>query len=256
MTDRSIYDSARLAAAYAAARPPVHARIVEHIKARFDRIGIGGAQRALDVGCGAGVSTAALEPLADRVVGLEPVMTMLTHRRRVAPLARFVAGRAEQLPFASRAFDLIAAAGSLNYADLSLFLPEAARVLAARGTLVVYDFSSGRRLAADTRLDEWFTEFEQRYPFPAGYEMDVRRLDYARAGLQIDSCEELEISVPMSGHAYLEYVLSETNVEQALVAGIAEREIREWCREGTAPLFADALRDVLFDAYVAYISRH
>ena len=84
----SIYDSPRLAAGYAYDRPAVHGRIIEaarehlHITSRLGR--------ALDIGCGAGLSTAALEPLAKTVIGLEPVHAMLAHSRVVAPHALFV----------------------------------------------------------------------------------------------------------------------------------------------------------------------
>jgi ubiquinone/menaquinone biosynthesis C-methylase UbiE len=114
----SVYDSERLAAGYAFDRPPIHEHILR--SARLDRQ----ADRALDVGCGAGLSTAALGSLARQVVGLEPVSTMLGHRQTVAPLARFVIGQAERLPFATGSFDLVSAAGSLNYADLSSALAE------------------------------------------------------------------------------------------------------------------------------------
>ena len=55
----SVYDSERLAAAYAFDRPPIHDKILR--AARLDRQ----ADRALDIGCGAGLSTAALAPLAE-----------------------------------------------------------------------------------------------------------------------------------------------------------------------------------------------
>jgi SAM-dependent methyltransferase len=141
----SIYDSPRLAAGYAYDRPAVHGRIIEaarehlHITSRLGR--------ALDVGCGAGLSTAALEPLAKTVIGLEPVHAMLAHSRVVAPHALFVVGRAERLPFSAGAFDLIA-----------------------------YDFSAGRHVREGPQLDEWFTIFARRYPSSPGYELDVKAL--------------------------------------------------------------------------------
>ena len=119
----SVYDSERLAAAYAFDRPPVHDQIL-----RSARLA-GQADQALDVGCGAGLSTAALAPLARQVTGLEPVPAMLAHRRAVAPHARFVIGQAERLPFAAGSFDLVTAAGSLNYADLPLALAERPRLI-------------------------------------------------------------------------------------------------------------------------------
>ena len=121
----SVYDSERLAAAYAFDRPPVHEQILR--SARLARQ----ADQALDVGCGAGLSTAALAPLARRVIGLEPIPAMLAYRRTVAPHASFVIGRAERLPFAAGSFDLVTAAGSLNYADVQSALAEIARVLTA-----------------------------------------------------------------------------------------------------------------------------
>jgi len=112
------------------------------------------------VGCGAGLSTAALAPLARQVFGLEPVPTMLAHRRTVAPHARFVIGQAERLPFTAGSFDLVTAAGSLNYADLSSALAEIARVLTLDGTFLLYDFSVGRRTVSGGELAGWFGAFE------------------------------------------------------------------------------------------------
>src|SRR5438046_8898740 len=74
MRPERIYDSHRLATAYAYDRPAIHRHIVEaagkslHITTRLGR--------ALDIGCGAGLSTAALAPLAESVVGLEPAPAM------------------------------------------------------------------------------------------------------------------------------------------------------------------------------------
>ncbi len=255
MEERSIYDSERLAAAYAGSRPPVHRHVVAAAKARLEKLGMPRARRALDIGCGAGVSTAALEPLADRLVGLEPVATMLRHHRDVAPGARFVVGRAERLPFATSAFDLLAAAGVLNYADPELALAEIARVLSARGVLLVYDFSGGRRLAGDSRLDQWFASFERRYPYPPGYAMDVKSLEWREAGLHLEGYDEIEVAIQMTAESYLSYVLGETNVELAVSYGVSERSIASWCASTLSEIFTAGGRDVLFDAYVAYVRR-
>jgi predicted TPR repeat methyltransferase len=250
-----MYDSERLAAAYARSRPPVHAHVVAAAKARFERLGVRRARRALDIGCGAGLSTAALSALADGRVGIEPVATMLRHRGEVAPGARFVVGRAEELPFADHCFELVTAAGALNYADLDTALPEVARVLSASGGLLIYDFSGGRRLARDGRLDQWFTMFEQRYPYPPGYAIDVRSLPYEDVGLRLVDYQEIEVAIPMNGESYLAYVLGETNVELALLKGKVEEGIASWCRATLADIFAGGSRAVIFDAYTAFIRK-
>jgi SAM-dependent methyltransferase len=249
----SVYDSPRMARGYAFDRPPVHPHIIRAIRARLQldaRV-----HRALDVGSGAGLSTAALEPLADRVIGLEPAPEMLAHSRVVAPGAAFVVGRAEHLPFLAGTIDLVTAAGSLNYVDLGVFLPELVRVLAPGGVLAIYDFSAGRRFRDDPRLNTWYAAFAERYPPKPGYELDVTAIEYARRGLRLDSYEEFDVAVPMTLATYLPYVMSETGVEMAVARGAAEDEIRAWCEGTLASVFNEAPRDVLFDAYVACVRR-
>lgn len=247
----SIYDSARLAAAYAYHRPPVHQAIIKRIGERLEITGK--VKRALDVGCGAGLSTAALEPLAESVIGIEPEAAMLAFSKTVSPKSRFLVSQAERLPLAARAFDLITAAGSVNYADLDLFFPEVERVLADAGTLVIYDFSAGCRCAADDRLQHWFAEFTERYPSPPGYELDVRALDYGQYGLRLNGYEKFEVALPMTLDSYLAYVMSETSVEQAIQRGVPEAEICDWCQRTLSEVFGNAPLEVLFDAYIAYV---
>ncbi len=248
-----VYQSARLARGYAYDRPPVHREIIARLRQHLhltERL-----PRALDIGCGAGRSTAALETVADCVVGIEPVAPMLQFRAAVTTTAHFAVAHAEHLPFAAQSFDLLTAAGSLNYADLALFLPEVARVLNANGVLAIYDFSEGRRLRADARLEQWYAAFKQRYPVPAGYALDGRELPYQAYGLRLCGYYELEVAVPMTHAGYLRYALSETSVEQAIARGEAETDIETWCGNTLADIFGETSRDVLFDAYIAYV-RH
>ena len=247
----SVYDSERLAAAYAVDRPPVHEQIL-----RSARLA-GLANQALDVGCGAGLSTAALAPLARRVIGLEPIPAMLAHRRAIAPRASFVIGRAERLPFAAGSFDLVTAAGSLNYADVQSALVEIARVLTADGTFLLYDFSPGRSSAGDDRLERWFASFEQRFPWPPGWQpLDVRALPLAGYGLRLLAYTDVETRLPMDLDVYLRYALSETNVENSIATGAySHEEARDWCRTTLEPVFSGGPVTVVIPGYVATLAR-
>jgi SAM-dependent methyltransferase len=253
MTARGdIYHSRRLALGYAFLRPRVHPRVLALVA---EDLGLERpVARALDIGAGAGLSTAALAPLARFTVGIEPNAGMLAHRRRVAPTASFVVGRAEALPF-SVSFDIVTAAGALNYVDLDVFLPRVAGMLAPGGALVVYDFASGRRLRGDPRLEQWFATFEARYPFPGGYHFDLARLDDAEAGLRMERRRDFVIGLPLTASAYLDYVLTESNVEQAVAGGEDVEGLRAWCRDGIAPIFGDDAREVQFEGYVVYVRR-
>jgi SAM-dependent methyltransferase len=247
----SVYDSERLATAYAFDRPPVHEHILRSVRL------VRQADRALDVGCGAGLSTAALAPLARRVVGLEPIPAMLAHRRTVAPRASFVIGQAERLPFAAGSFDLVTAAGSLNYTDFPSALAEIARVLTPDGTFLLYDFSAGRRAASGVKLERWFASFEQRFPPPSGWQrLDVRELPLAGYGLQLLDFTGVETRLPMDSEAYLRYMLSEVNIENAITSGACSpEEARDWCRTTLEAVFADGPVTVVIPGHVATLAR-
>jgi SAM-dependent methyltransferase len=169
-------------------------------------------------------------PLARRVIGLDPVPAVFAPARAVAPHARFVIGQAERLPFAASSFDLVTAAGSLNYADLPSALAEIVRVLTRDGTFLLYDFSAGRRAADDGRLAAWFALFEQRFPSPVGWQpLDVHALPLAAYGLRLLRFTDVEIQLPMTFDAYLRYMLSETNVDHAIAGGAySAEEARDW----------------------------
>ena len=247
----SVYDSERLAAAYASDRPPVHEHILR--SARLARR----AERALDVGCGAGLSTAALAPLARRVIGLEPIAAMLAHRRAIAPQAGFIIGRAERLPFAAASFDLVTAAGSLNYADFPSALAEIARVLTPDGTFLLYDFSTGGCSVTGDELERWFASFERRFPWPPGWQpLDVRELTLADYGLELLDFTAVETRLPMDLDAYLRYMLSETNVEDSIASGAcSQEEARDWCLTTLEPVFADGPLTVVIPGHVATLAR-
>jgi ubiquinone/menaquinone biosynthesis C-methylase UbiE len=249
-----------LAAGYAWCRPAIHPRVIERIEHHL-RLGADKLQpgqkiaRALDVGCGAGLSTQPLGRLAAQIFGIDAAEAMLARASSVAPHAHFAAGRAEALPIRSGSIGLIAAAGSLNYADVDLFFSEAARVLAPGGELVVYDFSPGRAFPDSASLDEWFGAFMRRYPPPRdeALELSPQRLAQLTGLFHVQSHEDFEIPLSLSPAFYLDYVLTETNVACAVTDGVPLEEIRAWCEDTIEAVFEGRDREVLFRGYIAYM---
>jgi ubiquinone/menaquinone biosynthesis C-methylase UbiE len=211
-----------MAEGYARFRPPVHERVIELVRSHLPAAGLA---RALDVGCGAGLSTKALAGLATHAVGIDPAEAMLPWARIVAPAAEFLAAAAEAIPLRAGSVDLITAAGSLNYADVRQFFHEAKRVLVPGGTVVVYDFGPGER------ADRWFQSFSERYPWPELEAVEVNPAHLAEAGFQIRSNLDFSITLPLARDFYLEYMMTETNVAFAVRHGVPEDDIRTWCSE-------------------------
>lgn len=257
-----------MALGYARSRPPVHAEVLAlarpHLGAYYSRFanpadtGPGAAPRptvAVDVGCGAGLSTRALLPFADCVIGFDPAPAMAVLGPVVSPGAHFLVAAAEVLPFASASVDLLAAAGSLNYVRLPQFFAEARRVLAPAGQLLVYDYSHGRHFAESSELDLWFQQFLSTYPPVPGQAtpLDPARLAVLDSGFSLIAHSTFRVGLPLTLPAYLDYLLTSTNVAAALAAGHRQAEIRQWCLNGLSTFWGSAARIVHFPGYFALL---
>lgn len=246
------FDTAEMALGYARSRPSVHPRIVD-LAARDLHTPV---ERALDIGCGAGLSTLAIASLARERYGLEPVQSMLPFAPAIAPGAHFLAGSAERLPFREDTVDLLTAAGSLNYVNLEAFFQEATRVLKPTGHLLVYDFKTARRFAGTDAvrdpLDNWFDEFLRRYPpvvSPKVQPLDPDSLAQRATGFTRFQSESPQIALELDPGFYMEYLLTGTNVAQAVTQGADLNGIRVWLQQTLNPIWQGQRRTVLFDAY-------
>jgi ubiquinone/menaquinone biosynthesis C-methylase UbiE len=193
-----------MAEGYARSRPPLHARII-------DRIGVRAAA-ALDVGCGAGLSTAPLVRLADRVVGVDPVPAMVRWAGRIVPGASFTAAAAEALPFPDGVFDLITAAGSLNYAEPAAAFRELRRVIGSAGTLCVYDFDQ--------------VDFQYQRPPDSAIPLNPEILARMDTGFRVARSEAFELPVAMTREQYVAYLATETDASPLEQADTIELRFR------------------------------
>jgi ubiquinone/menaquinone biosynthesis C-methylase UbiE len=251
--DAHIYDSDRLAHCYASDRPPIHAAICARLFAALPR----GYEihSALDIGCGAGASAAALVPHARQVTGVDPFPRMLQRARSRLPTSTFLQGVAEALPVESASFELVTAAGSLNYCDIHSALAEASRVLCPEGYFAAYDFGTGRVLPEDSLAASCFMSFERYFPWPTGYPLDLGALPYQEHGLALALRENFAVELRMTADAYIQYVMSETNIEAAISNGTSEEVARSECWRIFSPLFAQGPRTVSFRAVLALASK-
>ena len=134
---------------------------------------LGGAERVLNVGAGAG----SYEPADASVVAVEPSGEMIAQRASTAPVVR---ATAEALPFASRSFDAAMAVLTIHHwGDWRAGVAEMQRVTASRVVFLTWDPEAGAGF--------WLLEY-----FPGILDLDRRRFPPLDA-----------LSAETSGQAYV-----------------------------------------------------
>jgi ubiquinone/menaquinone biosynthesis C-methylase UbiE len=238
-----------LAGGYATSRPPIHSHILDRVASHHavDRVDL-----ALDVGCGAGTSTAALilRGIGNHVLGADPSPAMIRGAKRRVAGASFLLASAEALPVRSDTVGLMTAAGSLNYVDVPAFFTEAKRVLSPQGLLVVYDFASGRCSAECAELDPWYSEMLRRWPKRSKGVQEVSRATFESAPMHLVAHESFTVSIGFELDGYLDYLMTESNVGAAVRSGASLTEIRSSYEAGLRQFFQGSL-PVEFESYYA-----
>ena len=123
-------------------------------RAMMDATGIGSGSTVLDIGCGAGHSTALIHAAGATVVGVDAAQGMVDYATRTFDGIDFRVGGIEDLDFADNEFDVVFAANSVQYAaDLGVALQELRRVCRPGGLIVAGLFGPPESVAYKPVLD-------------------------------------------------------------------------------------------------------
>ncbi len=106
-------------------------------RSMMEATSIGSDKNVLDIGCGAGHSTALIKTAGARVVGVDASHGMVDFANKTFADIDFQVGGIEELEFGDDEFDVVFAANSVQYAaDLGTALRELSRVCRPGGSIV------------------------------------------------------------------------------------------------------------------------
>jgi SAM-dependent methyltransferase len=249
----NFFSSKSAAERYPKGRPYFHPNVVNRI---INFLSLNEPlSRAIDVGCGTGLSTIALKEIAREVVGVDASIEMIALAERDPRIEYFVAG-GEQLPFRDAGFDLMTLSQAFHWLDREKFLEEASRVLRASGWLTVYDNYFLGQMEESAAFHEWFREnYPKRFPAPARAKLTFSEEDCENAGFHLFGHEHYPNSTRFSLTGLVDYLLSHSNVIAAVEYGVEDiAEVRRWLIENIKPFYVELSEaGLLFNGVIWYL---
>lgn len=249
------FSSPTAAERYAQGRPYFHPAVINRIKSSLSLVSP--VQHAIDVGCGTGLSSIALEPLAARINGIDSSLDMIRHARR-KPNVSYVVADAHQLPFHEASCDLMTLSQSFHWLNRQAFLDEAKRVLHPTGWLVVYDNYFTGRMEGNENFAQWFNEnHPKRFPAPERAKLSFSEQEFENAGFRLVRHDRFSHTWPCSLAGLINYLITHSNVIAAVEYGNDELdEVRQWLTKNIRPFYAGyAHATFIFDAVLWCLQR-
>lgn len=248
-----LFNTLSIAKGYADKRPYFHPLVIQKIKSflKLSRK----LETALDVGCGAGMSTIALLEIAESVIGIDSSPNMIASAISKKGIQYFNYP-AEALPFKHK-FDIVTLAGSINWIDRTKFFPEVRRITAPGNFVVIYDNNILGIMREDERFVKWYhQQFLEKYPKPPRNESSIQKQEAVEYGFEFVHSEDYSNWVQFDLEDFIKYLFTQSNITAVLNDNSGQStDIRKWLERSLVPHFSSNTRTIKFGGYIWYLKR-
>jgi ubiquinone/menaquinone biosynthesis C-methylase UbiE len=254
-TSMNYFEPKSAAERYAKGRPYFHPQVISRIKnylALTDPF-----SRAIDVGCGTGLSTVALKEIARRIVGVDNSAQMIALVPQEPRIEYFVSP-AEKLPVKDDDFDLMTVSSAFHWIDRGRFFAEARRVLQRQAWLIVYDNCFLEQMQENAEFRSWFKEqFMTKYPSPPRAHVSFGPEDSENEGFHFVNRDEYQNLVKFSFETLVDYLITQSNIIAAVEGGNEKIEdVKQWLTENISPFFGNRQEATfLFGGRIWYLQK-
>lgn len=255
MTNK-LFDDRGIAHGYASDRPWLHKSVIERLKSD---LGITKPfLHGLDVGCGAGLSTRALRLICENVTGTDISVEMIRVCADTYDASEFAfyAAKAEETPLPETPYDIVTAAGVINWVDRGQFLKNMNLVMAEKSLLVIYDFWISDKMLGNGAYTDWFHNFYlASFPKPPRNE-EVWHQSGMPVGFIIKKQTAYQLQHEFSLDAFIRFMMTQSNVHSQIQnRQKTEPEVYGLMEQTLSPIFRGISQTLIFDAYSWYIER-
>jgi len=248
------FDTQRIAEGYAK-RPWLHQGVMKQIQ---DDCDIKTLENGLDVGCGAGLSTKALRLICNHVTGtdISPEMIFICKKLYPDESYNFYVAKAEETVIPEKPYNIITAAGVVNWVDRERFLLNAGTVLKPSGLIVVYDFWITDKMMQNEEYTKWYNEqYLIKFPKPYRKENVWQQNDLSESFI-MEKQTKYYLQYDFEIDEFVDFMMIQSNVNEAIGKGYASlQEVRDWMRKGLHKIFDNEKRTLVFEGYNWYIRK-
>lgn len=256
--DNRSFDSKRIALGYAK-RPWLHKSVIEQLLKDCNLDEAYKFKNGLDVGCGAGLSTKALRIICDKVTGTDIADSMVEVCKELYGEDKaysFYVSKAEETKVPDDRYDIVTAAGCINWVDEKKFMANMFDVMEDGGLLVIYDFGITDKMAGDDAYTTWYRdEYLKRFPKPFRKENKWTQADLPD-GFTMEKQTEYDMEYTFDLESFVDFMLIQSNVNAQIEGGnITAEEVGEWMKTSLLPTFENDKKQLVFHGYSWYIRK-
>ena len=152
--NNKLFNYKRIAEGYKT-RPFLHKQVIEQLQRDMNLTHF---QNGLDVGCGAGLSTKALKLICDKVTGTDISEEMVSVAREICSEQTFTffVSKAEETPQPEQLYDIVTAAGVIQWVEIEAFLKNLSSLTNNEGIVLIYDFWISDKMKGVPEYTDWY----------------------------------------------------------------------------------------------------